>query len=57
MPFTQFKWVFQNISLMNINVNNDFRSCAAGTMGGKTEDFDVISIINAQFLDTEAQIR
>lgn len=42
---------------MNINVNNDFKSCAAGTMGGKTEDFDFISIINAQFLDTEAQIR
>lgn len=41
---------------MNINVNNDFKSCAAGTMGGKAEDFDFISIINAQFLDTEAQI-
>lgn len=27
---------FKNISLMNINVNNEFRSCAAGTMGGKT---------------------
>jgi len=27
---------FKNISVMNINVNNEFKSCAAGTMGGKT---------------------
>jgi len=40
---------FKNISVMNINVNNEFKSCAAGTMGGKTRTLIFVSISNAQF--------
>lgn len=48
--------VSKNISLMNIHVNNDFKSRAAGTMGGKARTLILSALQMLSFVTLKAQI-